>query len=229
MPLIEHVIAAVADERHHAAQEQVHLAVFGQRVERAAAHEPVVRVVVHEFHAQQLHEAVKPLRRGALEERVRFAAAAHAVDDVAAFEEFLHELRQHGDVVLQIGVQADGAVRARAGFHEPGEQGVLMAAVVRQLQPAHKRVFARKRLDETPRAVAAAVVHKEHAAFFAGQPLRLHLGKALRELPHRFRQDFLLVIARNHQIDRWLHRLVSLPGRFVWPPGRTGGPAEDRG
>ena len=187
--------APEANERHHAAQEQVDLAELGERVEGAGAQEAVVGVVVDAFHAHRGEQAVEGLRGEALEERVRLAARADAVDDVAAVEVGVDHGLHRGDVVLAVAVDRDGGVAAAARLHEAAEQGVLVAAVARQRAAAEGGVGRRQALDELPGAVPRAVVDEQDVA----RRVDLALGDEVLELcleqAARDRQDLLLVVA----------------------------------
>ena len=187
--------APEAHERHHAAQEQVDLAELRQRVEGAGAQEAVVGVVVDALHAHRGEQAVEGLRREALEERVRLAARADAVDDVAAVEVGVDHGLHRRDVVLAVAVDRDGGVAMSARLHEAAEQGVLVAAVAGERAAAERRVRRRQALDELPGAVPRAVVDEQDVA----RGVDLALGDEVLELgleqAARDRQDLLLVVA----------------------------------
>ena len=59
-------------------------------------------------------------------------------------------------VVLQVGIDADHDVAV--GREQARQQGVLVTAVAGELDAANERVSLRKRLDQRPRPVLAAVV-----------------------------------------------------------------------
>ena len=201
LPVVIDIVAAVADQRHNAPQEEVCLPVFRKGLQGPPAHQAVVRVVEHHVHAQDFHHLVEALGGGALEPGVGVPFVAHAVYHVAALQVFLHKLVQHAGVVLQVGVQADGAVAGFPGGHQAAEQGVLMAPVVGQLYPLHIGIFLMKPGNEGPGGVPAAVVHQQHPAFRGRQPLFPHGIQLLRQAFHRFRKHRLLVIAGNDKID----------------------------
>ncbi len=201
VPVVVDAGAAVADQRDQPAQEQVDLAVLAEGVERAAAHQAVIRVVVDHVHAEGGQQAVIRLRGRALEERVGRALSAHAVDHVAALQKFADELVEDLHVVLKVRVQADGAVGVSARRHQAGEQRVLVAAVVRQADSADARVLFAEAGDQLPCAVPAAVVHKKHAAALARQAGPRHCAQLGGKALHRFRQDFFFVVAGDDQIN----------------------------
>ena len=201
------VVAPEADQRNDAAQEEVDLLVRGKALERASAHQPVVRVVEHDVDAEQPQELVVALGRRALEEGVLVALVAHAVDDVAALHVFLHEAVDGVDVVLQVGVHADRAVAQRHGGHQPGEQRVLVAAVVRELHAVHVGDRGAVLGNERPGLVAAAVVHVEDAALAVDLPGADHRVQLFGQPLGGFGQHGLLVVAGDHQIQ---HRCGSI-------------------
>lgn len=51
MALVGDDIGLVADEGYDTAQEQIHLAEFRQSLQGTLAHETVIRMVEHDFHA----------------------------------------------------------------------------------------------------------------------------------------------------------------------------------
>ena len=182
-------------ERHHAAQEQVHLAELGEPVQGRRAQQAVVRVVVDALHAHGLEQAVEGLRREALEERVGLAAGAHSVDHVAAVEVGVDHLLHRGDVVLAVAVDRDGGVAAPARLHEAAEQRVLVPAVAGERAAAVGGIGGGQLPDDLPGAIAAAVVHEQHV----GARRHLALGEQVVELcleePARDGEDLLLVVA----------------------------------
>ena len=105
MALVGNDRRAKADQRHNAAQKQVDLVVLGERVERAAAHQAVIGVVFHNFHAHPTQKPVVSDRRRPLENRVRFAGRTHAVNDVAACLVLRDEPVDRVHIILQIGVE----------------------------------------------------------------------------------------------------------------------------
>ena len=180
-------------------------------------------MIEDDVYAENLHEFIKALCGGALEERIGLALVAHAVDDVAAFHIFFDEAVDDVNVILQVGIHADGAVAQRHGGHEAGEQGVLVAAVVRELYAVHIGnsfgVFG----DNRPGFILAAVIDIENAAFgidLLGADHGVHFfGQTLGGL----RQYGFLVVARNDEIQdrnitfsRHYQNLLSFPkrGRF---------------
>ena len=180
-------------------------------------------MIEDDVYAEKLHEFIKALCGGALEERIGLALVAHAVDDVAALHIFFDEAVDDVNVILQVGIHADGAVAQRHGGHEAGEQGVLVAAVVRELYAVHIgdsfSIFG----DDRPGFILAAVIDIENAAFgidLLGADHGVHFfGQTLGGL----RQHGFLVVARNDEVQdrnitfsRHYQNLLSFPkrGRF---------------
>ena len=100
MAVIENIVAAVSDQRNDSAQEQVYLAVFGERVQCALAHQPVVCMVIDGFHSEQAHHSVKSLRRCTFKEAVSLPLLPHPVNHITALSELLYKLVEHFDIVL---------------------------------------------------------------------------------------------------------------------------------
>ena len=167
--LIVDGVAGVAHQRHHAPQENVHLAVVGEAFQHPGADEPVVGVVEYDVCAQRVHHMVEALGGEPLEEGVGVPAAAHAVDYLGAVQILFDHLVHGVDVVLTVAVDGDGDVAAAAveRLHQPGQHGVLVAAVP-ALGDADEVIILRgELLDEGPGGVAGAVVDEEHPALLA--------------------------------------------------------------
>ena len=179
--------ARIADKRHEPAQEQVHFFVLRERVERAAAHEPVVGVVIHHVRAECAQQTVIALRTGALERRVLLTAGAHAVDDVIP----VPKGREHGvdgiDIVLQVGVHGDDAVGAIAQRHQSAQQRVLVAAVAREPDAGKDRVLRVQVGDDLPRLVPRTVVDHADAAQRADRPGGAQSGEFFAQAARRLR------------------------------------------
>ena len=71
--------------------KRVDFLILGKALERATAHQAVIGVIEDDVYAENLHEFIKALCGGALEERIGLALVAHAVDDVAALHIFFDE------------------------------------------------------------------------------------------------------------------------------------------
>ena len=127
---VEHLGRLEADERNHAAQIKVRLAVFGKRVKDPRREKPVVRMIGYHLHAHRRLNAVEAFRRESLEERVGRTVVAHAVDDVRAFRIFVHHLRHGVHVVLPVAVDRHGRVATELPrLHQAGPQGALVPPV----------------------------------------------------------------------------------------------------
>ena len=83
-PLIIDAGALKADQRHHAAQEDVDLLEVGKLAQRPAAHQPIIGMVEDDLRAQPVHQMVKALGSKPLEKGVGVPLGTHAVDDLAA-------------------------------------------------------------------------------------------------------------------------------------------------
>ena len=189
-----------AQERHHAAQKQIDLAKTQQRFQRAVREQAVVRMVVHNFRAEQAHQLIETFSGQTLEGRVRFAALAHAIDHITALAVGVQKAMNGFRIVLQIGVDGNHRVALIAGQRHACPQRVLVPGVVRELRALKTGIL--KALDDVPGGVLAAVVHKKHTAFgrdFAKGNQGIHqFGKPARG----FGQHFFLIVTGNDDIKR---------------------------
>ena len=132
-----------------------------------------------------------------LEEGVGVPAAAHAIDHLGPGE-ILPDHLVHGiDVVLTVAVDGDGNVAAAAveRLHQPGQHGVLVAAVAALGDADEVLVLSGKLLDEGPCGVAGAVVDKEHPALLADKARCGEVADLFQEQGGRDGQHLLLVVA----------------------------------
>ena len=196
-----HLRRAQADEPHDAAQEQIHFVVLTQDLHRAAAHQAIVGMVVDHVDAEPAHQPVESGGGHSLQTAVAVTPGAHSVDDVIALLVVVQHLRNHAQIVLQIGIQADHYIAGRSG--QPCEQRVLVSDVARQQQAGDPaRMRSRELLDQRPGAIGAAVVDQQHQASRAAAADLLLL---LDQLEQRRRGAFdylLLVVAWHHKGDR---------------------------
>ena len=86
-------------------------------------------MVIDHLHTHFVHQLIKALCRGTLEPGVSIAAAADAVDNVAAFAILIDHSLHGGNVVLAVAVDRDRDITAVLCFHHTGKQRVLVAAV----------------------------------------------------------------------------------------------------
>ena len=226
--LVIHDCARVAHERHEPAQEQIDFFILRECVERAAAHEPVVGVIIHHVRAERTQQAVIPLRGGALEGRVLLPAGAHAVDNIIA----AGKGREHGvdgiNVVLQIGVHGNDAVGAIPQRHQAAQQRVLVAAVARQADTGKGRIARMQVGNELPGGILRAVVDEADAAHGADRPGGAQGGEFLPQAARRLGQHGLLVITGDRKIERHGHGRASLPKitvQSIVPPPSTVSPS----
>ena len=124
-----------SDHGHDAAQEEVDLGILRESHKSAPIHQAEVGVIEHDVRTERAHGTIEALRRKALEEGIRSAVLAHAVDDVRPRSVLLEHEVNRMDVVLQIGIHADGHVCVRQHGHQPREEGILMPLVVREIDP----------------------------------------------------------------------------------------------
>jgi hypothetical protein len=103
-----------------------------------------------------LKAGVKPFGSLALEEGIRRAVRAHADHDVCSSEPPLDERRDHLGRVLQIRVDHNGRIPARAG--KAGTQRGFLAEVAAQINDDDARVAAAGLQKKVQRPVPAAVI-----------------------------------------------------------------------
>lgn len=163
--LVVYAGAAVAHQRHKAAQEQVHFPELGQALQRAFAQQTVIGVIEHHIRSQRLHHFVKALGGGSFEPGVRLALGAHAVHHVHARQVFVDH-RVHGvDVVLAVAVDGNGHVGQVLGGHQARQQSVLMAAVAGKADAPVMLVRFSQASDDVPGLILGTVVDEQYAAF----------------------------------------------------------------
>ena len=155
-------------------------------------------MIVHHFRAQQVHHFIKSLGGAALKRRIRLTAVAHPVDHIAALAEFPDKFTQNLHIILQVGVHAHGAVTLLFDGHQPGQQGILMAAVAAELQSADSGMILLQPGDQGPGIIPAAVIHIDNAAVFATQSVLFHAGQFIQQYTGGFGQNLLLVIAGDN-------------------------------
>ena len=212
VPLVEHLLALKAHQRHHAAQEDVDLLVVGKAVQHPGADEPVVGVVEHDIRAKGIHQVVEALGGEPLEEGVGVPAAAHAVDHLGTVQIFLHHLVHGVDVILTITVDGDGDVAVvGAGLHQARQHGVLMAPVPALGNADEMRILLCKAADELPGLIAGTIVDEQHPALVADHAFFGEAGDLLQEHRRCNGQHLLLVVAGDHDPENWFrHSYRSL-------------------
>ena len=100
LPFVVYIVAAVADERHNAPQEQVDLPILRKGFKCFAAQQTVVGVVVDNIHAQHLHKLIVALCGGTLKEGVFLAAVPHTIHHLTALHILVNKLVNDFDIVL---------------------------------------------------------------------------------------------------------------------------------
>lgn len=155
-------------------------------------------MVIDDLRAHHREELIEALRGEALEEGVRLAAGAHAVDDLAAVEVSVDHRVHRVYVVLPVAVNGDRDIAFVLRLHEPGKNGVLVPAVAALADADIMLVRLRKLLDDVPRIILAAVVYEKHAAVGA---YLARGGKGLELFEEHRRGDWenlLLIVAGNN-------------------------------
>jgi hypothetical protein len=137
----------------------------------------------------ELHQRVEQPRADALDGRFAPAIAAHRVHHVRALAPRLKHLRQQLDRVLQIGIEREHDVAARAV--QAGAQRRLLAEIARQLQ-AHHAGPCEPRQQRHQGFVVAAIVDDDDL------PAWRHLPKLVSELFQQDRQVACFVVSGYH-------------------------------
>ena len=97
---IAHLSRPQPQQRHNATQIEDTLLVFCQFIERTAAHQAEIGMVVHNFHPKCPLQAVEHSRRGALEVAIHLTALTHAIHYVAPLAIVAEHLLKASDIVL---------------------------------------------------------------------------------------------------------------------------------
>src|SRR5205823_12924942 len=135
--------------------DPMELAEVNERVDRAPAHEPEIAGVTRGARlSDPLQEAIKRLRRPALEQRLTFSPFAHGIHDIGALLPGVDQLEDDFRRILEVGVERDDGV-ARGQPVATAERR-LMSEVARKRHRPHARVRAREIDDLEPAAVDAA-------------------------------------------------------------------------
>ena len=153
MALVGHAGRLEADQRHHAAQEQVDLPEPGKLLQHAGAHQAVVRMVKDDLRAHGVEDFIEALRGKAFKKRVCLALAAHAVYDVAAVAVGVHHGVHRVDVVLPVAVDGNRNVAAAFRLHQARQHGILVAAVAALADADVMLVTGGQFVDDFPGAV----------------------------------------------------------------------------
>ena len=232
VPLVGDGVAGIAHQRHHPAQEDVHLAVVGKAVQHPAADEAVIGVVEDDVRPQQVHQVIKALGGKALEKGVGVPAAAHPVDHLGPGKVFADHLVHGVDVVLPVAVDRDGHIHpVLPRFHQPGQHGGLVAPVAALADADEMLVGFGKLADQPPGIVPAAVVDKADPAFFTDQAGGGQIAHLLQKQRRGDGQHLLLVVAGDddpedgfcgHGFTPCLPRGPALPGTAVSPVTERG-------
>ena len=110
--------------------------------------------------AHRVQQLVEALRRKALEKGVGLALAAHAVHNITAVAVGVHHAVHCVDIVLPIAVDGNGDVATALSLHQARQYGVLVAAVAALADADIVCIAGRQLVDDFPRAVLGAIVHK---------------------------------------------------------------------
>ena len=137
----------------------------------------------------------------ALEKGVGVPFAAHTVHNIAAVTVGVHHAVHGVDIVLTVTVDGDGDVAAALGLHQPGQHGVLVAAVAALADADIVRIARGQLVDDLPCAVLGAVIHKQDPAVRADFACSGQIGELLQEHRRGDGQNLLLVVAGDDDIQ----------------------------
>ena len=121
---------------------------------------------------------------------------------VVALAPLRDELRNKFWRILPIGIQDQYC--ARVHLVQAGRQRQFLAEVARQAQQGNRSVFTCQALHDFPGAIGTAVIHIEHPALHAIQPLE-HGSNAWMQGRKRLR-----FVARRHQHSQDFGRACAI-------------------
>jgi hypothetical protein len=124
---------------------------------------------------------------------------SYAVDDVATLAKPVNHVFDDIDVVLEVGIDTDQ--RIAVGREQAGDEGVLMSAVTRQLDPHDWKPLPGKPVDEFPSPVAAPVIDEINSARVGNLSGGDESGPQLEQAPAGLGKDLLFVEAWDHDAE----------------------------
>ena len=91
-PAILHGTARVANQRHHATEEQVNFIELSQAIESSCAHQTIIGMVEYGLYAHEIQHFIKPFGSKSLKRGIRVSRAAHAIHHVKTIVEFQNHI-----------------------------------------------------------------------------------------------------------------------------------------
>ena len=154
-------------------------------------------VVVQPQSGQPAHQPVEDFARLGLVPRVK-PALLPAIHHIEALAQPLHEPRNLGGVVLQVGVERHQD-RTLGGL-KPRRQGGRLPKVAAERESSHPVVGLAQFANHPPAAIGRAVIDKDQL------PAPLQPGAGCGDLPVQFPQAVTFVVDRNDQGEHAVER-----------------------
>jgi len=152
-------------QRRQAAEEEVDLAEASEVGQGGVGHEPEVGVVLYDRHDHAGHQPVEEEGRAPFEPAVGTARSPHAEDEFPAVEVLVDHIGDDADVVLEVGIDADGCIAPAGDMFQAAEQRILVSVIPTQADALDTSWVVRRRLlDLRPGVVPRPVVHEDDEA-----------------------------------------------------------------
>ena len=197
-PLVVHLRGREPDQRHHAAQEDVHFLKIRKFREHPGGDQPVIRVVEHHLGPHGRHQLVESLGGHPLEPGVGIPLGTDAVNHLIPGQVLVHHLVHRVDIILPVAVDGYCDITAVLRFHQAGQHRVLVSPVPALADSDAALVILCQFPDNLPGPVRRSVVHKQHPAVPADPAAVCQLGQLLSKHRGRHRQHLFFVIAGNN-------------------------------
>ena len=110
MPLVFHDNRTEPDHGYDAAQEKIHFFILRQGVQRPAAHQPVISMIICQIHTHFSHKSIEKQRGIPLEKRISLTGAADAVNHLGSLFIFLHKPINRINIILKIGIHGNDSI-----------------------------------------------------------------------------------------------------------------------
>ena len=158
-------------------------------------------MIAHHLTAQQMHQAIKSIRRHLFEEAIRIPVVPDAINNLTARLLFFQELIQRLDILLQIRIDGNRNIRMLPCCHHAGKNGALMPVIAGKTQAGKDRIRITQAVDELPGFIPASVIDEKDFA------LRRNLSlfhQPVQFFPHHLRtvrESLFLVVAGDDEIE----------------------------
>ena len=158
-------------------------------------------MIAHHLTAQQMHQAIKSIRRHLFEEAIRIPVVPDAIYNLTARLVFFQKLIQRLDVLLQIRVNGDSDIRMLPCCHHAGKNGALMPVIAGKTQAGKGRIRITQAVDELPGVIPASVIDEKDFALWRNLSL---FHQPVQFFPHHLcavRESLFLVVAGDDEIE----------------------------